>query len=273
MSEYRELNAPLTSDFHMEYYCRNDEMTQPARIFPPHIHDTLEIYILLEGDVSFMVEHHLYRMKAGDLLFSKPNEMHNCILNSNSLHRHYCFWFTPDCDFLFSDFLAHDFGEGNLITPPPEVSARILEICARFHALAEKEADPRGQFQLITEMLYLASRHISPTAQTEPMPELLRRILDDIHDNLAEIPSLSWIYRKYFISASTLNRLFRRYLHTSPQVYIETTRLACSRTLLRQGKSVTEACFASGFSNCSNYIRLFRRRFGITPKQYRDQRP
>ncbi|MBO4791282.1 MAG: AraC family transcriptional regulator, partial [Clostridia bacterium] len=31
----------------------------------------------------------------------------------------------------------------------------------------------------------------------------------------------------------------------------------------------TEACMASGFPDLSNYIRLFRTNFGITPSEYR----
>ena len=64
--------------------------------------------------------------------------------------------------------------------------------------------------------------------------------------------------------------MFRKYLKTSPKSYLETKRLAYSRILLRQGKSVVDACAESGFSDYSNYIRLFKRRFGITPNKYRD---
>jgi AraC-like DNA-binding protein len=55
-------------------------------------------------------------------------------------------------------------------------------------------------------------------------------------------------------------------------MYLESKRLAHSQILLKEGKSVLDACMESGFSDYSNYIRLFKRRFMITPKQYKDSK-
>ena len=41
----------------------------------------MELYILLEGDVSFVVESSLYKLSAGDAIVTAPNERHYCILN------------------------------------------------------------------------------------------------------------------------------------------------------------------------------------------------
>ena len=53
-------------------------------------------------------------------------------------------------------------------------------------------------------------------------------------------------------------------------MYIETKRLSYSRLLLNSGKSVLAACMESGFPDYSNYIRLFKGRFKITPNQYKN---
>ena len=59
------------------------------------------------------------------------------------------------------------------------------------------------------------------------------------------------------------------YLNTTPKNYIETRRLVYARKLLKDGYSVKDAAYKSGFSNTSNFIRLFKSRFGITPKAYK----
>ena len=66
-----------------------------------------------------------------------------------------------------------------------------------------------------------------------------------------------------------MRELFRKYFQMTPKTYLENRRLAYSRELLREGRSVTDACVESGFPDLSNYIRLFRTRFGMTPSQYR----
>ena len=265
-----EVKVPLLSDFCMRFYVRDSEEVHDARIFPPHVDDMIEFYILLEGDVSFMVEHSLYKLSPGDIVITKPNEMHNCILNSDSRHRHMCFWFDPADDFLFSDFLAHEFGENNVCTPTPEDASKIAAICHELCSVSETGTDRATAFHLGLQLLYYVRRNLGTHGEDIVIPDLLRRILDDIHTDLAAIHSLSYFFDKYFISPSTLSRLFRKYLHTSPKMYLETKRLAYSRVLLRRGLSVAEAAEASGFSDYSNYIRLFRNRFGITPLQYRN---
>ena len=37
-----------------------------------------------------------------------------------------------------------------------------------------------------------------------------------------------------FVSRSTVNRLFRRYLHTTPAKYVENRRLSAAKALLEQ---------------------------------------
>ena len=131
-SKSYRIDAPITADFRVEYYLNKSEEITSARVFPPHVHDVLEFYILLEGDASFVVEQSLYRLSPGDIVISKPNEMHNCILNSDSTHKHLCFWFDPGCEFLFSDFLAHGFGEGNLCTPRTADAEKIIELIKKY---------------------------------------------------------------------------------------------------------------------------------------------
>ena len=99
---------------------------------------------------------------------------------------------------------------------------------------------------------------------------MLKKILSDIDDNFKSIRSLEYFTEKYFISESTLNRLFNTYLHMTPKKYVEAKKLAHSRYLLKSGSTVLSACMESGFSDYSSYIRLFKKRFSITPMQYRN---
>ncbi len=268
--ENKELRVPIGGNFEMTYYCRDSNRIDNAHSFPPHVHDTLEIYILLEGDVSFMVEQSLYKLRAGDVIISKPNEVHNCILDSDSEHRHMCFWFDTSCEFLFSSFLSHDFGQDNLCSPGQEDGVKILSVC-RALADIQPEDDRMLAYSLATQLLYYIGKNLSNGGRSEPLPELLHAILDDIQANLPSIASLSYFEEKYFISPSTLNRLFHKYLRTSPKYYLETRRLALSRLFLCRGYSVSEACEMAGFADYSNYIKLFRTRFGITPLRYRNR--
>ncbi|APE42045.1 AraC family transcriptional regulator [Sulfitobacter alexandrii] len=68
------------------------------------------------------------------------------------------------------------------------------------------------------------------------------------------------------LSSRQLERLFARYLKTSPKRYYMQLRLEKARNLLRQtGLSVTEICVACGFRSLSHFSKSYRATFGIPP--------
>lgn len=263
------VSIPNIANYEIKYYISSTPNKYDSRVFPHHVHDRLEFYILLDGDASFSVESKIYKLNVGDIIVTKPNEVHNCILNSHSTHKHACFWFECSNEFLFGDFINHDFGENNLIRPDGEHLKKLTDIYDRIDD-ATKLNDKHAIFYLTLEMLSIFREFINADAPQKILPEQLKNILRDIDSNFKTINNLSYLTDKYFLSQSSLNRLFQTYLHTSPKQYIETKRLAYSRRLLKNGASVLSACIESGFSDYSNYIRLFKNRFGVTPKQYRD---
>ena len=250
------------------YYFCTDEQKLSARVYPHHLHDFIEFYILLEGDVSFAIESSVYKMNSGDAVVIKPNEMHNCILNNNSPHKHICFWFNCDNEFLFGDFLKHEFGKNNLISPSEENKARLLSIYCELE-IATGKNDKQRLLYLSLEMLDIFRKSLSLEVASKPLPPLLKEILADIDLNFREISSINEVAKRFFISQSTLIRIFKANLRTTPKQYIETKKLSCARRLLKNGASVNYACLQAGFTDCSNFIRLFKKQFSLTPHQYR----
>lgn len=270
MKEYT-VDIPTIEGFGIKYYYALGEKLYEPKIFPPHIHDVLEVYILVIGKVSFMVENSLYGLCAGDAIVSKPNEMHNCILREKSKHKHLCFWFDFSNDFIFSSLCKRDFGTNNLISLSGE-NMTILNGLIEKLDVASRENNDKDRFLFVLYLLRLLEKNMSCNNSQSFIPESLKMIIDDIYVNFAKISSIKYLATKYYVSQSTMDRLFKKYLHVSPKMYLDTKKLSYSRVLLRDGKSVNEACDQAGFSDYSNFIKLFKRRFGVTPKRYRDGR-
>ena len=106
-------------------------------------------------------------------------------------------------------------------------------------------------------------------APIETMPPEMQEIVDDINENFAEILHVGDIFERHYISRATLNRRFRKYLHVSPREFLEAKKLSYAKKLLSKGCSVTEACMLSGFSDCSYFIAVFKKKFGSTPLKYK----
>lgn len=73
--------------------------------------------------------------------------------------------------------------------------------------------------------------------------------------------------RSVGISSFHFTRLFTELVGRPPHRYLTERRLAASRAMLRDGRSVTETCFACGFNDLSHFSRSFGRRFGVPPSR------
>ena len=73
------------------------------------------------------------------------------------------------------------------------------------------------------------------------------------------------VKNNFFVSQSNLDRQFKKYLSLSPKKYLDAKKLLYSKQLIEEGKTVTEACFESGFNDCSRFINLFKEKFNDTP--------
>jgi AraC-like DNA-binding protein len=85
----------------------------------------------------------------------------------------------------------------------------------------------------------------------------------------AEPQSLGTLAREAGISPFHFARLFRELTGRPPHRYLTRVRLREAARRLREGATVTGACFESGFGNLSHFIRTFRRAFGVPPSRYR----
>jgi len=67
------------------------------------------------------------------------------------------------------------------------------------------------------------------------------------------------------MSLFNFTRVFAELAGQPPHTYLRDVRLDRARQMLREGRGVTETCFACGFNNLSHFSRSFARRFGAPP--------
>ena len=263
-----EINLPELGCFYLRfYYSQADDVKEPHD-YAVHVDDSVELFVLEEGDVSFLVGGKLYELMPGDVVLSKPNEIHNCIQNSRCVHKHFCFWFSPACEVLLSDFSKHPDGKGNLIRLLDAEKKQLLALCHRIYEQA-KEGKTVSAYSTAVAILELCRGGLYLLPEAQAMPKELITVLQTMDTRMETIRSIKDLCEELFMSQSTLLRLFRRFLGVSPHEYLEARRLAMARNYLKEGKSVTETSLLTGFADTSAFIRLFRQRFGLTPLKYR----
>jgi len=99
----------------------------------------------------------------------------------------------------------------------------------------------------------------------------IRRVRDRIDREFDQPLNVEDLARGALMSAGYLSREFRRIYGESPYSYLMTRRIERAMTLLRRGDlSVTEICFAVGFSSLGTFSSRFSQLVGVSPSAYRE---
>lgn len=100
-------------------------------------------------------------------------------------------------------------------------------------------------------------------------------ILIYIEENIQTPLRISELAQMCHMSYSYFAKSFRTLYGQSCKEYIEYVRLSKAENLLLfTNADLTYISNETGFSDCSHFIRIFKRKYGITPKQYRmDKNP
>ena len=91
-----------------------------------------------------------------------------------------------------------------------------------------------------------------------------------MYSSLGEEVMLDEVARVACLSPSHLLRTFKQLFGESPHQYLTSLRIERAKALLAGSKlTVTDVCLAVGFTSLGSFSRLFRRRGGLSPAQYR----
>ncbi|MCK0115456.1 AraC family transcriptional regulator [Isoptericola sp. CG 20/1183] len=99
---------------------------------------------------------------------------------------------------------------------------------------------------------------------------LLRRVRDRIDREYASPLDVPALAADVGLSAGHLSRQFKAAYGEAPYSYLMTRRVERAMALLRRGDhTVTDACFAVGFSSLGTFSTRFTELVGMPPSEYR----
>ncbi len=96
----------------------------------------------------------------------------------------------------------------------------------------------------------------------------IRRCIDYINKNLDKKITVTDLAEHCGISNDYLSHLFKNELGEKLSDYILKQKLDAAAQLLADGLDNAQVCYALGFSSQSYFIAVFKRHFGLTPRQY-----
>ncbi|MBM7565503.1 AraC family transcriptional regulator [Paenibacillus sacheonensis] len=257
---------------------------QPPFSIHFHLHQGCEIYFLIRGDVNYFVDKAVYPLQHGDLVITNEHEIHKPALTTDAVYERVTIEFDPALIALFQTadmnllqcFYDRPIGEHNIIKLSEHDQTALSALFAKYADL-QKQPFPEApllKLGCLLEILVLVQRCFHKNKEKESrldLPPQLSPILAYLDQHLAEDLSLERLEGLFFISRFHLSRLFKKHTGSTIHEYILYKRIALAKTLLREGRSVTEASMDAGFNDYSGFLRVFKKKVGLLPRQYAKQ--
>lgn len=243
----------------------------------PHCHPYFELYCVEGGACSFFTGENVYELREGDFLLIPPQVFHYTRYPTDCRR----------CDIFFreGDLAegvkkvlpqgAEFLGQVRLFRVPEAYRGQVVGIIERM-AREEKIADERSApmlCALLNELFLLCSREcdflqMPERIHTTDMP--IVRAAQFIGENYAEDISTEDIAAAAGYSPNYLCRRFREAAGIGVHEYLVFIRLQhAALELLSTDHSVTEIALRCGFSGGNYFKDAFKRRYGVTPREYR----
>ncbi|MEM9001721.1 MAG: AraC family transcriptional regulator [Bacteroidota bacterium] len=96
-------------------------------------------------------------------------------------------------------------------------------------------------------------------------------IRNHMDNNYGNELNLEYLSRVRFVSKYHMLRIFKRHYGLTPRQYLIDKRIEKSKERLKNGMSVTEACFAVGFESLGSFSTLFKTKTGKSPSNYQKE--
>lgn len=286
----REMKKHGTERFPFQYYQEHFNWNRLETV-EWHWHSELEFVEILQGAIECHIGEEIIELREGDTFF----------INSGVIHKYQAPKVCREKQCMFSDILFLPeiiapnssliyekyirpivlYGKPFLVmrqTQAWEESVQnlyhhIVNVCLAEEDLTELRIQA-GILELWTRLFHYLYREESEQRENKNIlaQARLRKMMQFIWDHFHEKITLDDIAASANISKSAALRCFRSGMQTSPVGYLNDFRLNRAKELLLTSHStVSEIAVSVGFDNVGYFDRVFRRTFGLTPKQFAKQ--
>lgn len=238
-----------------------------------HWHQSVEIFLVLEGEIDFYINSSQYMLTKGQFILVNSNEIHSI----DAPHEN----FTIVLQIPQETFI--DFRDEEYIlfksTRHEKDSELIGVIRNMYRIYAEKQYGYEFEVQsLFYHLLYtLITKYKEKNIDEERIKqnknlEKLSHITKYIMENYKEDISLESVAKTFGFSATYLSRIFQKYARINYKAYLINIRVEYGfKQLSNTEDSISDIALNNGFSDSRSFAKAFYKRFGLLPSDYRKE--
>ena len=231
-----------------------------------HQHDAFEMFWLHNGRARHLIADKAEMLAEGDLYLIPPHTPH--ALQGVGEESHLVNIIIPPAT--MAAVTAHDtrglFGAGARL-----FHRDLRQLSALSHRAVALERAPRSALHIQAFLLtLLAELTIEASDIPDSAPAWLHRACYAARDVAVFSQGAAGLAQAAGKAHAHVSRTMQKHLHQTPSDYINGLRMDhAARQLAGTGDSMSEIAQEVGITNMSHFHRLFRARFGATPRAYR----
>jgi len=235
-----------------------------------HGHSYLGFEYIEEGSLYLETEQGSSILEAGDSFFLFDTQAHRYVA-LNTVRKRFLSLSGPSAADLLRHFSFSPYQENYLLKKNLGLNKYIS---AWFDAVEESlKVDTASPSTLALAWYNLLCRMALSRAREAKQGRhpALERALFFIDSSLSRKITRAEIAQAALLSESHLSRLFRTEIGLSPSAYIVNRRLEWACQVLNSTRlSITEIALMVGFEDPLHFSTTFKKRFGVSPRRYRD---
>ncbi len=264
------------------YHHVRTEATGGEYLHPSEAHASYEMLLLLEGEISYIIEGETYTAGAGDMIFVAPGEIHAIRIDGSKPYERLVLLFDIEALRRMMQELCASL----------EVFSQKKENC--LHILPRALVSEYGLDRLLQEIfscedadqykrLFIMSKLLCFMIQTDkafgankerlaaPTSKdgLVSAAATYINEHIGEPIRLEDMAKSLFVSKSTLCHRFVKSVHMTTMNYILLKKMHYAADLLRKGCSATAAASMVGYDNYTSFFYNYKRLMGKPPAEKR----
>ena len=239
-----------------------------------HWHDCFEIELVLRGSAVQILNGERYEMSPGVIYMLNPTDFHSIETKGAIVY-----------NIMFSEEMLDEAVLQKILSIDKNIIFRLSEremhstefmLSQMLYEFEHPTAFSNAVIENLMECLFIMiMRKCNFESEENDASEndAIRRSLLYLHSHFRENPSLTQLAEVAGFNKNYFSGLFHSTTGKTYKEYINTLKLEHARKLaLTSTIPVTEICYASGFNSLTNFLRVFKNEYGISPAAMRKKK-
>lgn len=244
-------------------------------------HPQYEIFLLLEGDVTMLINSKRYMIKNGALVLLTSRDLHISMNNAPRTYKRITVMFDPHAIRQFNTehtnlldcFSIAASRQRNILYLSAEQIQTVQALADQI--LTNGRSDRFGDdiivlTSLLSLLIFINRLYRSHLPKIAPLPltPIIREIVDYVDSHIDEELSVQSLCHHFSYSVAYISAQFSKQMGLPLKQFIITKKIALAKQLLAESLSVTQVYERCGFGDYSNFIRTFKKTVGVSPLQW-----